>query len=450
MKLFFVAAVVLAATALTAPAETTFTVDFARPSGAPLVKNRFGVYQTPLVRLERLVASLPRLREAGVQDFRYELGWGKPDALASSQIGGVAAKPEADLAALDPLIDGLRALGVRPLLALGYCPDPLKSTKGWASWQDVPSDLTQWQGLCRTYADHWRAPAGAPPTMYEVWNEPDLPEGKGKMFFAGTAQDYGKLYAATVAGVRQGDPAARIGGPAVAYDLSYLAPILAQPMDFASIHAYDNYQDQLANLRRSLGTRTGVPLFLTEYASFAAAGMPPDGPQSHFRAAALFFRDATRMLALADLEKVYWAQWLDAGDSPGMGLITWDGHRKAIFNAFKIYGKLPVNRVSVTPPADTQGVHVLASVEELRAGMVLWNESGTDCTVRVNFGGLPFRKGEVETSRIDAHHSSFLDDPSAEDLRVLETTKLTGDTANTWEGPIPAGGVVSLVTRSSE
>ena len=44
-----------------------------------------------------------------------------------------------------------------------------------------------------------------------------------------------------------------------------------------------------------------------------------------------FFRDVKGLLNLTDVTRVYWAQWLDAGDAPGMGLVSFDGHRKAIY-----------------------------------------------------------------------------------------------------------------------
>jgi len=227
---------VVAATALLSSSALaqTFDVDFARPSSEPpLVKTKFGVYQTPLTTLPRLLDSVPLLREINVSDLRYEMGWGKPDALAHSQIGGTLAQPTYDFGAIDALISRLRQAGVRPLLAMGYCPDPLKSRTGWAAWKDVPRDLTSWQNINRSYALHLKSQGSSSP-FYEIWNEPDIPEPGGKMFFSGTSGDYGQLYTFAARGLKGGDPDALVGGPAAAYDLAYLAPILSQPMDFDS------------------------------------------------------------------------------------------------------------------------------------------------------------------------------------------------------------------------
>ena len=419
--------VLIVLAALTADSEEPqFAVDFSRSAGPPLSKSFFGVYQTPLVTSKRLLASLPLLREANVHDFRYELGWGKPDALAASQISGNAEDPCVDFTALDPFLKGLCEQQVRTLFVLGYCPDPLNSNSGWPAWKDLPRDLKRWQLLCRDYATHWRAPAGFPSPIYEVWNEPDLPEGNSKTFFTGNPTDYGQLYAATVAGVHAGDPDAIVGGPAVAYNLNYLVPLLGQRLDFASIHAYANFPDQLSGLSHALVDRPTIPLYLTEYASFAPADMPPNGPQSRFPAAALFFRDALALLEQPGLAKVYWAQWLDAGNAPGLGFITWDGHRKAIFNALKIYGQLPEHRALVAPAA-FGNIHLVASSDDHRAGIVLWNEGDLARTTQVDFTGLPFSAGNLEDYCIDAHHGSYVDDPASEELSRCGPVAFTRD-----------------------
>ena len=353
---------------LTARAQTqTVNVDFSQHQGPPLVKNKFGVYQTPLVTLPRLLNSVDLLKEIKVHDLRYELGWGKRDVLAFDQISGTAQAPLYDFSIIDSFLGALQKAEVRPLLALAYCPLPLQSGRDWANFKDMPNDLPVWQKINRDYVAHLKKQFKNQSPLYEVWNEPDMPEPNGKMFFAGTAQDYARVYENAVRGVRAGDSDALVGGPAAAYDVSYLRPLLKQPIDFASIHGYDNYQVQLDMMRRELAERPDVPIFLTEYASFKE--LPPNGPQSRYPAAMRFFRDVSGLLEYTDVTKVYWAQWLDAGDAPGMGLITFDGHRKALFNAFKIYGQMPVDRNSVQ--SDAPAIDALASSDEHRAAFCL-------------------------------------------------------------------------------
>ena len=420
----------------------TFDVDFARASDdPPLVKTKFGVYQTPLVTLPRLLDSVSLLREANIRDLRYEIGWGKPDVLAFDQIGGTPAHLTRDFSMLDAFVGGLNESGVRPLLALTYNPTPLQTRTDWARWKDVPSNLAAWREINRAYAAHlkkWGAD-------YEVWNEPDMPEPGGKMFFTGDADDYARLYSQSVAGVQSGDADALIGGPAAAYDLNYLAPLLNQKLDFASIHAYDNYAGQIANMRGALKNRPDVPIWLTEYASFA--DLPANGPQSRHAGAMRFFRDAKGLLALTDVTRVYWAQWLDAGNAPGMGLVTFDGHRKAIYNAFKIYAMMPVDRVFVgadNGSANAQGLDAMASSDAHRAGVAIWNVSEQAQTATVQLNNLPFQNGALQTFRIDAAHASYGDDPASEMLAPTQTTPFRGALDQTWRGEVPAQSVVYL------
>ena len=415
----------------------TFDVDFARASNEPpLVKTKFGVYQTPLTTLPRLLDSVPLLREAGIRDLRYETGWGKPDVLAFDQIGGTAAKLTTDFSMLDAFIGALRRAEVRPLLALTYNPTPLQTRMEWARWKDVPSDLNAWREINRAYAAHLQK-SGAP-LSYEIWNEPDMPEPNGKMFFSGDADDYGRLYASSRQGIKSGDADAPVGGPAAAYDLSYLKPLLNQPLDFASIHGYDNYAGQINGMRGALKDRPDVPIWLTEYASFTDFS---GGAHNRHEAAMRFFRDAKGLLALTDVTRVYWAQWLDAGDAPGIGLISFDGHRKALYNAFKIYNMMPVDR-NFIGATEADGLDAMASSDAHRASVVIWNASDRAKVASINLSNVPFASGVLQTFRIDAMHASYGDNPASERLLPTQTKPFRG--VGFWRGDVPAQSVVYL------
>lgn len=418
----------------------TLEVDFARASaGPPLVKTKFGVYQTPLATLPRLLDSVALLREAGVRDVRYELGWGKPDVLAFDQIGGTPANLTFDFSTLDAFVGALQRANVRPLLALAYNPTPLQTRTDWARWKDRPSNLDSWRAINRAYAAHLKT-LGAR-ASYEIWNEPDMPEPGGKMFWSGDSNDYARLYAQSVEGVQNGDGDALVGGPAAAYDLNYLKPLLDQKLDFASIHGYDNYAGQVAGMRAVLKNRPDVPIWLTEYASFS--DLPANGPQSRHAGAMRFFRDAKGLLALTDVTKVYWAQWLDAGDAPGMGFITFDGHRKAIYNALMIYNRMPVDR-NFVGGTNALGLDAMASSDAHWASAVIWNASDKTQTATVNLRNLPFEDGVLQTFRIDENHASYVDNAASETLSPLQTMPFLGARNQVWRGEIAANSVVYL------
>jgi xylan 1,4-beta-xylosidase len=97
---------------------------------------------------------------------------------------------------------------------------------------------------------------------WEIWNEPDL----GKVFWAGTAQQYFELYGKLVRAVKAADPGALVGGPAIArpnddtpYRDAFLEYVRAEhlPLDFYSWHWYaTDSNDPLDFIRISKDTRS--------------------------------------------------------------------------------------------------------------------------------------------------------------------------------------------------
>jgi hypothetical protein len=83
---------------------------------------------------------------------------------------------------------------------------------------------------------------------WEIWNEPDL----GKVFWAGTAQQYYELYGKLARAVKSADPHAHVGGPAIArpnddtpYRDAFLEYVRTEhlPLDFYSWHWYATDSD---------------------------------------------------------------------------------------------------------------------------------------------------------------------------------------------------------------
>ncbi len=423
-----------------------FHVDFSRPAGPPLVKDKFGVYQTPFFFKSRPPSGFDMtglLQEAGVRDLRYEMGWGKPDTYAFDQIAGTPTALCIDWTRLDPFVGQLRRAGVSPLFAMTYNPLPLKTGTQWTHWKDAPRSIPAWAEINRRYAAHYRA-LGLQSPRYEMWNEPDLPGDGGKVFFNGGPADYAQVAQAGFQGIRAGDSNAQVGGPAIAWQAEYARPLVSLPLDFVSIHAYNNYPVQVGSIARGLvAARPDLPILLTEYASYSDFGLSQ--PNSRHGAAARFFRDVRGMLAFPDLAKVYWAQWID--DS--LGMLTQDLHRKALFNAYKIYQTLlPVDRAPVTPDG-RDGIGLLAASDDHAAGVVIWNENAASRTVTVVLAHLPFARGTVQVSRIDGNHASYIDSKASENLAVTARFPVFAHAAS-WAGTVPAESVVFLRATSAQ
>ncbi len=463
-------------------AQLNFNVDFNASGGAPLVKHKFAVYQTPLASGNRLNANMSKLSEANIKGLRYELGWGKTVELGAPQISGSASNPVYNWTELDAFINGLKGQGVTPLYALSYNPRPLQNNP-WDSnsWQSVPNNMAAWQRICRDYTAHFTAMGTLP--IYEIWNEPDL----YGIFFTGNVNDYVNIYTHAVNGIRQAEPTAWVGGPAVSganldWYKNFLNGIGSTPITFLSGHIYNGNYDHLINtMRQALNEtgRAGLPIYITEYSSFdnlVPTEIDNNGIASKSHGAARFFRDVRNLLTYNDVHRVYFAQWIDPevrdcstcpwyGGWDNMGMIDLSNRRKALYNAFKIYGWMPESRKAVSPEVQWD-VGAMASSDNNNAQVVLWNTSGGQQTVNLSFNNLPFQYGKMEIYRIDGNNASLYDG-AGENLAVLSSSNITGNTASLYttiagNGVLfvkmyrtdPPGGIVSgqvyrIVSRQS-
>jgi hypothetical protein len=415
----------------------TFTVNFSAPVGPPLSKDKIAVYQTPLYSQAIIQNASPFLTEAQVRDIRYEIGIGKSNALAYNQVGGSSTSPTYNFSSIDGLFNSWTSVHTFPLLAFTYDPLPLQPSGG--VFQDVPTNLATWGSINSAYANHFLTADGRPGVWFEQWNEPDLPDGSGgKVFFNGSQTDYGNVYSNGASGVRSGDPDARVGGPAIAYDTSYLTSsgILNDPIDFVSIHAYANYSSQLSALRSNVTSKPNLPLLITEYNSYTTFG--PTDPNSLHQAAAAFFNDVAGLITNTDNPKVYWAQWVD----DDLGMLTSSLHRKAIYNAYKIYQTmLPADQVSVSP-STSGNVGAMAGADHDNAGVTLWNNNTSAVTVTVNLNSLPFSGGTAQLYYIDQNNASY-NDGAPENLAVNQQWTF-GGTSTSWTGTIQPQSVAFI------
>jgi hypothetical protein len=435
-------------TAVAPPTTTAVTADCSKSIDQLLIKDKIGVYQTPFMGtagIAPLMSMQPFLVEAGVRDLRYETAWGKSDAFAYRQIGGTAISPTIDFSQLDPFLRMLHANGVQPLLAIGYDPLPLQTCTAANCWKAPPSSYAGWQTVLSRVSSHYAHDLGISGVQYEMWNEPDISIDGAKIFFTGNVRDYGNIYRNGVAGVQEGASSASgvrdalVGGPGIAYDTTYItgSGMLQQPLDFLSIHAYANYESQISSLRTV--SNSSAPLYMTEYGSYKTFGIK--SPLSTHIGAMQFFADVSKMLNDADVAKIYWAQWID--DS--LGMITYSQHRKAIFNAYKIYQTmLPVDRVNTTISDTAKGIGTMAGRDAHTAGIVVWNGSTTAQPVIVQMKHLPFSTGKLQQWYIDQSHASY-EDNTTESLTTSgdTTVQITSRTA-TWSGTVQPQSLIYI------
>lgn len=149
-----------------------------------------------------------------------------------------------DWSKLDRELRAVRAAGARPALALAMKPPVLYPAVD--HFVVHPNNYDEWEHLCEALAWHCRE-SGFEVAAWEVGNEPDIGEWGGTPHYFKSAEDYNRFYTHTVAGLRRGDPDAKVGGPAVASADSFLVEGLIEhcatqgvPLDFLSWHLYSD------------------------------------------------------------------------------------------------------------------------------------------------------------------------------------------------------------------
>jgi xylan 1,4-beta-xylosidase len=117
---------------------------------------------------------------------------------------------------LDRVMDSYLENGIRPFLELGFIPEKLKSGEQtvfyWKGNVTPPSSYEKWAELITATLDHLIERYGREEVVnwpVEVWNEPNIP------FWAGSMEEYFKLYEYSAAAVKKADPRIQVGGPAI-------------------------------------------------------------------------------------------------------------------------------------------------------------------------------------------------------------------------------------------
>ncbi|MDQ3654547.1 MAG: hypothetical protein M3457_05660 [Chloroflexota bacterium] len=426
--------------------------DFGQWADYPIVKSKFAIFNSCIVPLSTYERDAEFFGIVGPESLRIDLGWGTDWAGWSRQpIDGPADAPTYHFEEMDDIAAILNEQGVLPYWSYCYTPTPLQVPPG--EWKSVPQDMAQLAAMLGDVARHYRELRGTNPVGYhEVFNEPDNDD-----FTVGDMNDYFRMYELGSVAIRENDPDGLVGGPALAFTYSWIDPFVDLvadkdlPIDFFSTHIYGT-NDAFSSLDRMLDTSrdsldrypqlSTVEIHLNEFNSYVI-DYPIDGTQQRHRLAAAFLRDMHHLLARPELTLVHWAQFLDSGMDNYSGMISIDGHRKAVFNAAEIYARLPVDRVLLEMNT-TLDIGGMAGIDEHRAGLVIWNLTPGKKEVLLDLRSIPFATGTVREYRIDEDHSSWGDGTSVEELqqtRIGEDANLSG---LTWSTTIGGDGVLYL------
>lgn len=159
-----------------------------------------------------------------------------------------------------------------------------------------PEDYKKWSELVKIIVNHFNNELKLD-VLYIIWTEPDL-----DLAWAGTEEEYFKLYKYAVIGARSADPKAKVGGPAVSSwsakrnppvsrfkDKPFLYNFLEYcsknrieelglskiPFDFLVFHSFNNHPSlwnimvsDVKNWIKEFGFDPRTPLFIAEWSSW--------------------------------------------------------------------------------------------------------------------------------------------------------------------------------------
>lgn len=275
---------------------------------------------------------------------------------------------------IDVLFDFLQSIGMKPFVELGFMPSALASGPKMIFWWrgnvTPPKDYEKWAALVKDLTRHFTERYGADEVKtwyFEVWNEPNL-DG----FWAGSQDDYFKLYTYSARAIKSVNPSYRVGGPGTA-GAAWEPEMIAYcnknnvPVDFISTHAYgvkQGYLDEFGNSGTVLDSNpmsvsgdvlqsrkeiaaSAMPHLELHYTEWSASYTPADPIHDSYHEAAYVLQKLKQVGSAAN-SMSYWVFtdiFEEAGPrfTPfhgGFGMLNTQGINKPVFYAYQFLNRL--------------------------------------------------------------------------------------------------------------
>jgi xylan 1,4-beta-xylosidase len=298
----------------------------------------------------------------------------------------VDGEPSYDFEVVDAIYDKLLAIGLRPVVELGFMPrdlasDPTKTVFAYGAIISPPKSYERWHDLVRALVQHLLDRYGPDEVLtwdFEVWNEANL-----EVFWSGTKAEWLQLYDVTAAAVKSVDERLAVGGPSSAAagwvdDLLAHAAAQGTAVDFVSTHTYGSPPLDVRALLERHGFGDARILW-TEW------GVTPThfNPINDSVFSGVFLLRGMRSAAGRVDALAYWVasdHFEELGRPPrllhgGFGLQTVGGLAKPRYHAMTMLSRLgPVELpVSVTGDGGGSLVEAWASRDRDRIALLLWN-----------------------------------------------------------------------------
>ncbi len=336
-----------------------------------------------------------------------------------------------DFTIVDDLYDQILALGIRPVVELGFMPaviarDPEETVFEYRGIISPPRDWSEWHETVGALGAHLVDRYGVDEVArwgFEVWNEPNL-----EVFWTGTQEDYLRLYEEAARALKDVDRRLTVGGPSTAASewveaLAAYAEKHGLPLELATTHTYGNLPLDFRGVLDDHGF-PDADILWTEW----GVGSTHFGPIHDGVAGAPFVLSGMqsaqhRMSALA-----YWVvsdHFEELGRPPrlfhdGFGLLTLGNLRKPRYWALHLAAHQGDHVLPSTVSGDGADVLVRSWATRHDDGTIdvlVWNGTvnadlvhGDPRLVRdvaVTLHGLPGSGYEVHVARIDEEHSNI-------------------------------------------
>ena len=282
--------------------------------------------------------------------------------------------PEYNYQYIDVLYDYLLSIGIKPFVELGFMPSAMasgsKTIFWWKGNVTPPKDYKKWEGLIYNLTQHFTERYGTAEVKtwyFEVWNEPNL-----KDFWAGTQQEYFKLYEHAAKAIKSVNKDYKVGGPATAgaawipETIDFCAKNNV-PLDFVSTHTYgvnQGFLDEFGNSGTVLSKdsmavvhdvfksrmeieKSAKPKLELHYTEWSASYTPSDPVHDSYHEAA-YILEKLKQAGTAANSMSYWVFtdiFEEAGPrfTPfhgGFGLLNTQGINKPAFYSYQFLNKL--------------------------------------------------------------------------------------------------------------
>jgi xylan 1,4-beta-xylosidase len=132
---------------------------------------------------------------------------------SDDSVGSKESKLRYSFFNVDSIFDFLLSIGMKPFIELGFMPSAIASGTitcfHYKANITPPADYQQWEALIRTLTQHLVDRYGLKEVrswFFEIWNEPNL-----QFFWAGSQEDYFKLYEHSARAIESVDTQLRVG-----------------------------------------------------------------------------------------------------------------------------------------------------------------------------------------------------------------------------------------------